>query len=137
MIAISELPNLPETTISGVEYKPPPVDKDSVRSTSSSRPPPPLKDKVSRPSLLHVVSTNPELLSPTHEAVQERRRKYHPFFSQLAQLKHWFKESTKKAKSPMNSKRPVVQKPVTSMTNHNRRISRISANSTYRYSNSH
>ncbi|KAF2665916.1 kinase-like protein [Microthyrium microscopicum] len=141
--AAPDLPNLPEaSSTSGAEdlRRPPPVDKDSIRSASSSRPPPPPKEtRVSRASLLQVVQTNPDLLSPSNGTVPGRRKRYHPFFSQLAQLKHWFKESTKKAASPIASRsRPGTAKPTPpNPTNHNRRVSRVSASSTYRYSNSH
>src|ERR1700760_2072262 len=103
-VVAPDLPNLPEASSAGAEDlpKPPPIDKDSVRSTSSSRPPPPPKEtRVSKASLLQVVQSNPDLLSPSKGGVQDRRRKYHPFFTQLAQFKHWLKESTKKARSPM------------------------------------
>jgi hypothetical protein len=98
VVAPPELPNLPEgaSTTGGAEVpKPtPPTDLESVRSASSSRPPPPPKEtRVSRASLLQVVQTNPDLLSPTNDAVQNRQRKYYPFWTQLAQLKHWFKPS--------------------------------------------
>src|ERR1700743_19214 len=110
----TDLPNLPEaSSTGGAELPTSPPDMESVRSASSSRPPPPPKEnRVSRTSLLQVVQTNPELLAPTNEAVQNRRRKHHLFWTQLAQIKHWFKESTKKAKSPMNSgTRAAVHKP--------------------------
>src|ERR1700761_729572 len=137
----TDLPNLPEaSSTGGAELPTSPPDIESVRSASSSRPPPPPKEnRVSRASLLQVVQTNTDLLVPENDAVQNRRRKYHPFWNQLAQIKHWFKESTKKAKSPINSGiRSAVHKPAHNVpATHSRRVSRISNSSTSRYSNSH
>lgn len=61
--------------------------------------------------MLHVVTTNPELLGPNGFVPSKRRRKYQqPFLAQLASLKHWFKESAKRARSrspgSKNSKSP-------------------------------
>lgn len=139
----TDLPNLPESaSTAGAELikPPPPTDMESVRSVSSSRPPPPppKEARISRTNLLQVVQTNPDILGPANDAVH-RGRKNHPFWTQLAQLKHWFKESTKKAKGPLGSNsRSAIQKPTHNIqANHTRRISRISNSSTYRYSNSH
>lgn len=102
-LAVPELPSLPEPPSARksefVVPPPAPVDKDSIRSASSTRrrPVPPPKDKQrSRPSMLHVSASQPELAQrrPTG-----RRRQY-PIISQLASLKHWFVESAKRAKSP-------------------------------------
>lgn len=50
--------------------------------------------------MLHVVTTNPDLLGPNGFVPSKRRRKYQqPFLAQLASLKHWFKESAKRARS--------------------------------------
>lgn len=49
--------------------------------------------------MLHVVTTNPELLAPSGFVPKRRRRYQQPFLAQLASLKHWFKESAKRARS--------------------------------------
>ena len=55
---------------------------------------------MSRSSTLQLVNANPELLGP-NGFVSKRRRRYQPaFFHQLASIKHWIKESAKRAKSP-------------------------------------
>ncbi|QDS72884.1 hypothetical protein FKW77_007581 [Venturia effusa] len=129
-----DLPKLSETSTtpkSKSATPPPPTDKDSLRSASSSRPPLPPKER--RASMLNHVTT----IDQTNGGIQHRRRKTfnHPFLSQLASLKHWFKESAKRARSPnatrtssnsspnMSQLRPVVQQ---------RRISQ--ASSVHRYS---
>ncbi|KAJ5948454.1 hypothetical protein N7454_001761 [Penicillium verhagenii] len=66
-------------------------------------PSPPPKDKRrSRPSMLHVSASQPELAQ--HHGLFRRRtsatRRHNPIISQLASLKHWFVESAKRAKSP-------------------------------------
>ncbi|KAJ5085582.1 hypothetical protein N7532_010353 [Penicillium argentinense] len=105
-LAVPELPSLPEplpvrTPTSATT--PPAIDKDSIRSNSTMRrrPVPPPKDKRrSRPSMLHVSASQPELTQ--HHGIFRRRtnRRHHPFLSQLASLKHWFVESAKRARSP-------------------------------------
>lgn len=111
-LAVPELPALPEPLphSSDTSNPPPPIDKDSVadrRSITSAstsvrrRPVPPPKDKrMSRPSMLHVSASQPELSQ--HRGIFRRRtpRRHHPILSQLASLKHWFVESAKRAKSP-------------------------------------
>lgn len=106
-LAVPELPSLPEPLPTpkldrlDTSNPPRPVDKDSIRSTSSMRhrPVPPPKDKQqrSRSSKLHASASQPELMQrrPT-----DRRRRQYPIISQLASLKHWFVESAKRAKSP-------------------------------------
>lgn len=92
-----DLPKLSETsTTPKSATPPPPVDKDSVRSASSSRPPLPPKER--RASMLNHVTT----IDQTNGGIPNRRRRTfnHPFLSQLASLKHWFKESAKRARSP-------------------------------------
>jgi serine/threonine protein kinase len=131
-----DLPKLSEmSTTSKSTTPPPPVDKDSVRSASSSRPPPPPKER--RASMLNHVTN----IDQTNGGLPTRRRRTfnHPFLSQLASLKHWFKESAKRARSPnatrtnssnsspnVNQLRPVMQQ---------RRVSQASISS-YRYSSS-
>lgn len=104
-LAVPELPILPEPVPlqSPDSNAPPPVDKDSTRSASSTRrrPLPPPKDRRrSRPSTLHVSASQPELAQ--HNGIFRRRtgRRQYPIISQLASLKHWFVESAKRAKSP-------------------------------------
>jgi hypothetical protein len=84
---------------------PRPIDKDSVRSLSSTRRrpvPPPKEKRRSRPSMLHVSASQPELASHSSGLFRRRtgRRNHHSFISQLASLKHWIVESAKRAKSP-------------------------------------
>ncbi|CAN9362127.1 unnamed protein product [Alternaria alternata] len=101
-----ELPKLPESMTSPnltVDDKPlPPIDTHRGRkSHSSSRPPLPAKDldrRRSRSSMLQVVSTNPDLLSP-NGFVPKRRRKQ-PFINHLLSLRNWIKETSKRARSP-------------------------------------
>jgi serine/threonine protein kinase len=106
-LAVPELPALPEPLpVFPVEVTTPPlpIDKDSIRSHGSSRrrPIPPPKDRRrSRPSMLHVSASQPELTQ--HNGIFRRRtsrRHNYPILSQLAQLKHWFVESAKRARSP-------------------------------------
>ncbi len=104
-ILVSDLPQLPEgTTIEspGTVTPPPPIDKDSIRSRSGSRPPIPPKERRRRSSHLQLVATNPDLLSPINgvKKVRNSKRKNLQFFNQLSALKHWFVESTKRGKSP-------------------------------------
>lgn len=85
---------------------PRPIDKDSVRSLSSTRRrpvPPPKENRRSRPSMLHVSASQPELASHSNGLFRRRtgrRTNHHSFISQLASLKHWIVESAKRAKSP-------------------------------------
>ncbi|KAJ5647594.1 hypothetical protein N7490_003966 [Penicillium lividum] len=107
-LAVPELPALPEPlpvqTPEPKSAPPTPLDKDSIHSSTSTRPPvPPPKDKRrSRPSMLHVSASQPELAQ--HHGLFRRRttanRRHNPIISQLASLKHWFVESAKRAKSP-------------------------------------
>ena len=86
---------------------PPPIEKDSVRSVSSSRQRPALPPKErerrrSRGSTFQLVSANPELLAPSGGISKRRTTRRHPnvIINQLASIKHWFVESAKRAKSP-------------------------------------
>lgn len=106
-LAVPELPALPEPlpVFPPEATTPPlPIDKDSIRSHGSSRrrPVPPPKDRRrSRPSMLHVSASQPELTQ--HHGIFRRRtsrRHQYPILSQLASLKHWFVESAKRARSP-------------------------------------
>lgn len=113
----SDLPQLPELrkldSLGSSPPPPPPVEKDSVRSESSSthRPVPPPKESVRRlrTSTLHLVSTNAELLSPT--TIRKRRRsrwQHHPIVSQFTQMKQWL---AKRAKSPGTKRSPSTPEP--------------------------
>jgi hypothetical protein len=107
-LAVPELPALPEPLpvhTPDLTSPPPPFDKESIRSNTSAsvrrRPIPPPKDKRrSRPSMLHVSASQPELAQ--HHGIFRRRtsRRHNPIISQLASLKHWFVESAKRARSP-------------------------------------
>jgi len=116
-LVLTDLPGLPENSqldSPDIVSPPPPIEKDSVRSASSSRhrrPIPPPKEGVigtfrsarSRGSTLQLVTSNPDLLSPDANGVSPRaaRRKHqHPFINQLAHWKHWLVESAKRARSP-------------------------------------
>ncbi|KIX00469.1 uncharacterized protein Z518_10609 [Rhinocladiella mackenziei CBS 650.93] len=108
-ILVSDLPQLPEGNVMqspGSATPPPPIDKDSVRSHSGSRPPLPPKERNRRSSTLQLVSTNPELLGPLNGVNKRRGGKLRnrQFLSQLTALKHWIVESTKRATSPINPK---------------------------------
>ncbi|PGH28934.1 CAMK/CAMKL/MARK protein kinase [[Emmonsia] crescens] len=107
-IIVPDLPKLPETAVvsSPISVRPPPpIEKDSsVRSGSSSRHrpvPPPKEKRRSRTSTLHLSASQPDLSHP--QSILRRhgtRRRQHPIISQLASIKHWLIESTKRAKSP-------------------------------------
>ena len=114
-LILPELPQLPEgiTVESPHSPKPPPpIDKDSIRSRSQSstrhKPlPPPKERRRSRGSTLQLVATNPDLLVPPANGAPVRRptrKRQNQLLSQWSSLKHWFKESAKRAKSPTTSK---------------------------------
>lgn len=116
---IPDLPQLPESSstpnLGTSSEKPlPSIDKPYLRdSDSSSRPPLPAKDidrRRSRSSMLQVVSTNPDLLSP-NGFIPKRRRKQ-PFINHLLSLRNWIKETSKRARSP-NSKASSEKSPRT------------------------
>ena len=110
-------PDLPRVTEGSSptpdDGRPPPVEKDyvrNVRSASSSRQRPmvPPKEFARRPRAasrsnsgsLQLTHTNNGLLAPP-PFHQKRKR---PFKDQIAHIKHWFKESTKRtSKSPSSS----------------------------------
>ena len=116
-LVLPELPQLPEgfTLDSPQSPKPPPpIEKDPprARSISSSRQRPhlPTKEKRrSRGSTLQLVSANPELLRPPNgmSKISKKRplqKRQNQFLSQLTSIKHWFKDSAKRAKSPAASR---------------------------------
>ncbi|KAF2876455.1 kinase-like domain-containing protein [Massariosphaeria phaeospora] len=113
-----DLPQLPESSSTNnlaVEKPLPPIEIVHDRgSGSSSRPPLPPKEldkRRSRGSLLQVVNTNPDLLSP-NGFVPKRRKKYQqPFIHHLATLRNWIKETSKRARSPGASKASSAKSP--------------------------
>lgn len=113
-LVLTDLPGLPEHSklgSPGAATPPPPIEKDSIRSASSSRnrrPAPPPKESMirsarSRGSTLQLVTSNHDLLAPPINGGTSRppRRKHqHNFLNQLAHWKQWLLESAKRAKSP-------------------------------------
>ncbi|PVH88273.1 Pkinase-domain-containing protein [Cadophora sp. DSE1049] len=110
-LVLTGLPGVPETSKLDSPDAPPPIEKDSIRSASSSRhrrPIPPPKEGVlrsarSRGSTLQLVTSNHDLLAPPANGNSPRppRRKHqHAFINQLANWKHWLLDSAKRAKSP-------------------------------------
>ncbi|MCJ1464342.1 hypothetical protein MMC07_002955 [Pseudocyphellaria aurata] len=117
-IVLPELPRLPE----GMALEsptsptpPPPIEKDSIHSASSSwhRPaPPPKERRRSRGSTLQLISSNQNLAASTNGYSKRRpRRHQHPFINQLASIKQWFLESAKRAKSPGSKSDASTLKP--------------------------
>ncbi|KAK4987595.1 hypothetical protein LTR50_004539 [Elasticomyces elasticus] len=115
MAPMPESSQPPETQPSVPELSAPHFSRENgARRSSSSRtrPLPPPKD-TRRPrnasrgssSMLHVVANNPDLLGPTGFVPKRKRRYQQPILDQLASLKHWFKESAKRTKSPNASKK--------------------------------
>jgi len=109
-LIIPELPRLPEGFV--VESPksatpPPPIEKDPVRSSSSSLPPLPPKERErhrSRSSTLQLTANNRSLQVPQMGISKQRsRRRQMGIMSQLNSIKHWFMDSTRRALSP-NSK---------------------------------
>lgn len=113
-LILTDLPGLPEHAqldSPDVSSPPPPIEKDSIRSASSSRhrrPIPPPKEGTirgarSRGSTLQLVTTNPDLLSPPVNGLPQQmshRKHQHPFINQLSQWRHWIIDNAKRAKSP-------------------------------------
>lgn len=111
-LVFTDLPGLPENAQldSPSTITPPaPIEKDSTRSTSSSRhrrPVPPPKDGTirearSRGSTLQLVTSNPDLLSANGVGKRTpRRRHQHPLINQLAHWKHWLLDSAKRTRAP-------------------------------------
>lgn len=115
-IMVSDLPRLPEGTAvesPGTVTPPPPIEKDVRRSKSGSRPPlPPKERQRRRSSNLQLVTTNPDLLAGPVNGVNKRKfgrlggqKSDRKFLSQLAALKHWFVETTKRTASPATSRK--------------------------------
>ncbi|OBT87985.1 CAMK/CAMKL protein kinase [Pseudogymnoascus sp. 03VT05] len=111
-LVLTDLPGLPENSLLNSPLgsnPPPPIEKDNVRSVSSSRhrrPIPPPKEGTirgarSRGSTLQLVtSSNPDLLSPNTAVRAPRRRHQYPFLAQLTHWKQWLITSTKRGRSP-------------------------------------
>ncbi|KAL9614759.1 MAG: hypothetical protein Q9167_000750 [Letrouitia subvulpina] len=119
-LILPELPKLPEGfTIDspGSATPPPPIEKDPVRSVSSSRhrpAPPPKERRRSRGSTIHLAVPGNDGFGPPNGLSKRRsgrRQSKHPFFNQLASIKHWFIESAKRAKSPSNKSEVSTLKP--------------------------
>lgn len=111
-ILVTDLPQLPEGSAldspSGLKTPPTPIDKDSIRSRSGSRPPiPPKESARRRRSTLQLVTTNPDLLAPPAitNGIGKRRvkRKNNQFLTHMEKFRSWFIENTKRAKSPGKS----------------------------------
>ena len=110
-LVVTDLPGLPENTqlnSPDVHTPPPPIEKDSIRSASSSRhrrPIPPPKEGTirgarSRGSTLQLVTSNHDLLTPNGFTPRPRKKHQHAFINQLANWKHWLLDSAKRARSP-------------------------------------
>lgn len=109
-----DLPGLPENSLlfSPDQLSAPPLlDKDSLRSASSSRnrhpvPPPregTIREARSRGSTLQLVTPNHELLSSHQNGITSRpprRKNQHSFIGQLTHWKHWLINSAKRTTSP-------------------------------------
>ena len=123
-IMISDLPRLPEGTAvesPGAGTPPPPIEKDFRRSKSGSRPPiPPKERQRRRSSTLALVTNNPDLLGPPNGVKKHKfgriggQSQNKKLLSQWSALKHWFAETTKRASSPMQLKKPDGTSPATS-----------------------
>lgn len=110
-LVLTDLPGLPENSLlyspTGINA-PTPIEKDPLRSTSSSRQrrpiPPPKEGTIrgarSRGSTLQLVTSDPDLLSPDAAVRPPRRRLQHPFLAQLAHWKHWLLTSAKRGRLP-------------------------------------
>ena len=86
---VKELPHAPSTN------RQPHRIASTARRRSQLGP----RDYTRRNSQISVLAANPELLNPDPKAKKGKRRNP-PFMSQIASIKHWFKESAKRAKSP-------------------------------------
>ncbi|KAF2112443.1 kinase-like domain-containing protein [Lophiotrema nucula] len=132
-----DLPRLPEsnTPEPDADKPPPPIEKDHIRdSNSSSRPPPPPKEgerRKSRGSMLHVVSSNPDLLHPNGFVPKRRQKIQQPFINHLASLRNWIKETSRRARSPgskaSSGKSPTL--PQSKSPDSRRRLSTANRNS--------
>ncbi|RYP66172.1 hypothetical protein DL771_007948 [Monosporascus sp. 5C6A] len=115
-MTITDLPNLPESLRERTSFThdtdtpPPPIDKDSVRSVSSSRqrrPIPPPKEGIlrsarSRGSTLHLVTT-PDALNvhggrEQNETQKVRKKPSHAIMAHWRHWTHWIRESTRRTR---------------------------------------
>ncbi|RYP04096.1 hypothetical protein DL765_010308 [Monosporascus sp. GIB2] len=115
-MTITDLPNLPESLRERASFPPdtdtppPPIDKDSVRSVSSSRqrrPIPPPKEGIlrsarSRGSTLHLVTT-PDALNAhggegRNEPQKVRKKPSQAIMAHWRHWTHWIRESTRRAR---------------------------------------
>lgn len=132
-IMVSDLPRLPEG--SAVESPattspPPPIEKDFRRSKSLSRPPiPPKERQRRRSSNLNIMTTNPDLLGPPNGirkqklgrlSGQNQNRKF------FAALKNWIVENTRRAASPMQTKKSNNASPATSQPTSSNGVNAVS-----------
>ncbi|KAI9650143.1 hypothetical protein NHQ30_000156 [Ciborinia camelliae] len=113
-LILTDLPGLPEHgqfSSPDVHTPPLPLEKDSIRSESSSqqrRPIPPPKEGTlrsarSRGSTLQLVTSNHDFLHPNTNGIVKpppRRKHQHAIINQLAHWKHWLLDSARRARSP-------------------------------------
>lgn len=110
-LVVSDLPGLPENAqlnSPSTATPPPPIEKDSVRSASSSRqrrpvPPPKegvIRDPQSRSSTLQLVTSKHDLQAQNGAKQRAPKRRQLAFISQISHWKRWLWESAKRAKSP-------------------------------------
>lgn len=133
-----DLPQLPEGAAlesPSSPTPPPPIEKDSFRSTSppQSRPLPPPKERrrSSRGSALQAMSPSkqnvpaaPSVRYPTRRS----RRHQHPFINHLVSIKQWFLDSAKRARSPGSKSSASTLKPPLEKSPVNSRPSPSNAN---------
>ncbi|GAO19342.1 hypothetical protein UVI_02008720 [Ustilaginoidea virens] len=107
---VTDLPLLPESGRSRDDIPPTPIDKDSIRSVSTSRhrrPIPPPKEGVirsarSRGSTLHLVTTSENLglgngaRKPQNGQEKSRKKPSETIIAHWKTLSHWFLENTTK-----------------------------------------
>ncbi|KAK1753357.1 Serine/threonine-protein kinase ppk16 [Echria macrotheca] len=118
-LVIPDLPSLPdfskaasENLSPDSEVPPPPIDKDSIRSVSSSRhrrPIPPPKEGIlrsarSRGSTLHLVTTSEALTlngsSQPHEPKKVKKRPSQTILAHWKHWTHWLFENTRRHRNP-------------------------------------
>nr|POE63514.1 putative serine/threonine-protein kinase [Quercus suber] len=98
-----ELPKVPDQWEAARSTSRPPLPpKDAIVAQRSQRPRNPSRGSG---SMLRYSTINPDLLSPQYVPPPQRKRRTFnpmPIRDQLAWVKHWFKEGTKRAKSPID-----------------------------------
>ncbi|TGO54150.1 hypothetical protein BOTNAR_0276g00100 [Botryotinia narcissicola] len=101
-LILTDLPGLPEHgqfSSPEVHTPPPPLEKDSIRSASSSRhrrPIPPPKEGTLRSARSRGSTFTNGIVKPP----QQRRKHQHAIINQLAHWKHWLLDSARRARSP-------------------------------------